>query len=179
MKENWKPVFGYRGYFVSDQGRVMSTKRDEPIILAVMYDKHGYACTFMANPKTHKPDKYQIGRLVLEAFCDYPADPWLCIAHHKDGDRSNCSLENLEWLVCETTDEYDPSKSHRKGVLRPKETKENMTKAKKRQSRETIDRIVVNRQLTMRERYNFKVKIDETKTAKMKFDEIKKKYIYE
>jgi hypothetical protein len=91
----------------------------------------------------------QLNRIVLETFRGYPADPWLCVAHHLDGDRTNCRLDNLEWVVCETTAEYDPQKSHRRGVLKPDFTKDRMTEAKLHQSRETIEKGLINRRKTM------------------------------
>jgi hypothetical protein len=96
----------------------------------------------------------QLNRLVLETFVGYPAEPWLCVVRHKDGDRMNCELDNLEWYICETTDEYDPSKSLRKGVLKPDFTKEKMGYSKMHQSKETIRKQVIKRRQTM-QRLNY------------------------
>lgn len=137
--EEFRPIERYPGYFVSNYGRVMSNKgkKGEHIMsqrrsrygyMEVMVSDHGYLTTLY------------VARLVLAAFEGYPADPWLCFAHHLDGDKSNCTLENLKWIICETTDEYDPKKSHRRGVLKPDLTKESMSQAKFNQSEETIDK---------------------------------------
>lgn len=104
----------------------------------------------------HKGALYtlQLNRLVLESFVGYPADPWLCVAHHKDGDRDNCELDNLEWYVCETTAEYDPAVSTRRGVLKPDFTKDRMSETKCHQSPETIKKQIATRRTTM-ERLNY------------------------
>ena len=150
MEEIFKDIEGFPGYYISNLGNIMSRKRGETHILSQIRSKYGYQeIMFYQNKKMHT---LYVARLVLAAFKGYPADPWLCFAHHIDGDKSNCRLDNLEWLICETTDEYDPTKSHRRGVLRPDETKTNMTNAKYNQSVETIRKIVEARQKTIQTR---------------------------
>lgn len=144
--EEFRPIEGYPGYFISNLGRVKSEKRVHPIILKLRTNRHGYVimvCSMRGTLVT-----LYVSRLVLAAFRGYPADPWLCYAHHIDGDLNNCSLENLEWMVCETTEEYDPSKSHRKGVLKPDFTKDRMSQAKYLQTEDTIDKARQTRHLT-------------------------------
>lgn len=97
-----------------------------------------------------------VAREVLAAFRGYPADPWLCVARHINGDLLDCRLENLEWVVCETDENYDPSVSHRRGVLKPEHTKAKMTASKYNQSPETIEKAVVNRRQSMEYRKMFK-----------------------
>lgn len=146
MSEVFKPIPGYPGYFVSDLGRVKSVKRDKPIIMSTHNMRLGYLVVMLWND--NKLNTLYVSRLVLEAFVGFPADPWLCYAHHKNGDLNDCRLENLVWIVCETTDEYDPEVSHRRGVLKPKETRARMTAAKFLQSDETIRRAVLARRYT-------------------------------
>lgn len=147
MEEVFKPIKGYPGYYVSNLGRVKSEKRDETKIMAKYTTSAGYAAAALFQGK--KMRIIQLNRIVLETFRGYPADPWLCVAHHLDGDRTNCRLDNLEWVVCETTADYDPQKSHRRGVLKPDFTKDRMTEAKYHQSRESIERGLINRRKTM------------------------------
>lgn len=147
-KEQFRPIEGYAGYFISDQGRVMSTRRKSgPHILSQRSTKSGYR-EVMISVKCNLVTLY-VARLVLAAFEGYPADPWLCYAHHLNGDMSDCRLENLEWIVCETTDEYDPNVSKRRGVLKPDITREKMSQAKFNQSEETIEK----QRLTKMRRY--------------------------
>lgn len=156
MQEIFKPIDGYLGYYVSNMGRVLSKKRIEPIILSTHKMRLGYNTVQMWNK--NKLDTLYISRLVLAAFEGYPAEPWLCYAHHKNGNLDDCRLENLEWIVCETTDEYDPKVSHRRGVLKPDLTKEKMTLAKLNQSKDTIEKGTINRLKTLQLRYNYKIK---------------------
>lgn len=159
IEEIFKPIEGYPGYFVSNFGNVMSKKRNAVKLMAICKTNAGYPA--VALYQNRKMTIIQINRLVLAAFEGYPADPWLCVCRHLDGDKFNCNLDNLEWEVCDTTDEYDPRKSHRKGVLKPETTKEIMTQAKYHQSRETIQKAVINRRKTMEFLKYWKKKKDE------------------
>ena len=108
----------------------------------------GYLVVMLWN--NNKLTQFYVSRLVLEVFRGYPTDPWLCYAHHKNGNLNDCRLDNLEWNICETTDEYDPEVSHRRGVLKPEETKKRMTEAKYKQGQETIRKAAMTRSYTMR-----------------------------
>lgn len=147
MEEVFKPIDGFKGYYISNLGNVLSKKRREPIIMSQHTSRLGYQLVSLW--KGDNLVSLQVARVVLEAFVGYPADPWLCYAHHKDGNLENCRLDNLEWIVCETTDEYDPAKSHRRGVLKPDTTKFRMTMSKYNQSAETIRKITISRLRTM------------------------------
>jgi hypothetical protein len=151
-KEEFREIAGFPGYWVSNLGRIMSTKRKVAKIMAKFKNSQGYPAAAM----WEKGELFtiQLNRLVLETFVGYPAEPWLCVVRHKDGDRMNCELDNLEWYICETTDEYDPSKSLRKGVLKPDFTKEKMGYSKMHQSKETIRKQVIKRRQTM-QRLNY------------------------
>ena len=146
MSEVFKPITGYPGYYVSNLGRIKSVKRENPIIMSTHNMRLGYLVVMLWNES--KLNTLYVSRLVLETFRGYPTDPWLCYAHHKNGDLNDCRLENLEWIICETTDEYDPEVSHRRGVLKPKETKDRMTAAKYNQTQECIRKAVLARRYT-------------------------------
>lgn len=156
MEEIFKPVKGFPGYYVSNMGRVQSRKRYEPIFLSICRSRLGYPIVQLWKDKCLST--VYLGRLVLETFVGFPTDPWLCYAHNLNGDILDCRLENLEWIICETTADYDPSVSHRKGVLKPDTTKGRMTEAKKNQKKETIEKGVMNRLRTMKLRYNYNIK---------------------
>ena len=134
MIEEYRKIKDFPEYLVSNLGNIKSTKRGGKI-LSYSITRLGYKVVIVCANK--KMNTLYVAREVLAAFKGSPADPWLCIARNIDGDRSNCRLDNLEWLICETTEEYDPSKSHRRGVLKPDETKDRMTEAKYNQSEET------------------------------------------
>lgn len=158
MEEIFKPINGFPGYFVSNMGRVQSRKRYEPIFLSICRSRLGYPVVQLCKGK--KIISIYLGRLVLETFVGFPTEPWLCYAHNKNGDILDCRLENLEWIICETTEEYDPKVSHRRGVLKPRTTKDRMTTAKFNQSNETIQKAIVARMKTMQLRYGYKKRKD-------------------
>lgn len=139
------------GYYAGSNGTIVSLKGYKgPKVLAKRETKYGYMLVMLSIDGY--PKSFQVARLVLSAFEGYPADPWLCYVYHKDGDLRNCRLDNIEWLVCETDETYDPSKSHRRGVLKPEDTKARMTMAKYNQSRETIEKAIATRKRHLKER---------------------------
>lgn len=174
MEEIWKQVEGWPAYFVSNKGRIMSMKRREPQILAIHQNRLGYA---EVSVFSHcKVSFLNLSREVLAAFKGYPAEPWLCVAKHLNGDLMDCRLENLEWVVCKTDDTYDPKKSKRKGVLRPEHTKEKMTAAKYNQTEETIQKAIMSRQRNIQMRKFFKAVNEEETIPEEREEEIKDIY---
>jgi len=97
--EEWKAVVGYEGaYEVSDQGRVRSLRfkyREEDYhMLKSFTNEHGYVMISLYKP-TGKKQK-RVHRLVLEAFVG-PCPPGYN-TNHKNFDRTDNRLENLEWI---------------------------------------------------------------------------------
>ena len=147
------PLKDFPGYCATNYGNIVSMKgSDGPHYLSQRTTKYGYRIVMLSLEGMLK--SYQVARLVLSTFVGYPADPWLCVVNHKDGNTENCRLDNLEWLVCQTTDDYDPAVSHRRGVLKPESTRQKMTIAKFNQSRESIEKGLITRQLTIERRKN-------------------------
>ncbi len=105
--ETWRPVPGYEGrYEVSNIGRVKSLSR--PLVIAgktyrLLPDRimqlhvhnNGYAVVWLRAPGIHK--KFYVHRLVAYGFMPMPEGKE--VVNHKDRDRRNNSLENLEWLT--------------------------------------------------------------------------------
>lgn len=104
-KEIWKPVLGYAGlYEVSDHGRVKSLarlfidrsgrKQFVPEKILKINVCRGYAHVILScngSTKSHK-----VHRLVLAAFVGISSDQ----GNHKDCNRLNNRLDNLEYLNC-------------------------------------------------------------------------------
>lgn len=105
MSEIWKDITGYEGrYQVSNLGRVRSlsfksgTRFSKAGILTVMKDSLGYMCVNLSR-KTFK-----VHRLVASAFIENPYN-FKCV-NHKDEDKTNNKVENLEWCSHKFNNNY-------------------------------------------------------------------------
>ena len=94
----WFPIKGYEGYYdISEDGQVLSKKRN--IILRSSFNlSHGMnAYKFVSLCKYSKYKHITIHRLVAQAFIPNPFNkPYI---NHKDGIKTNNSIENLEWVT--------------------------------------------------------------------------------
>lgn len=171
--EVFREIEGNPGYWISNMGRVQSRKRKDWCFLSLHINRLGYLEVQVFNKC--KASFINVAREVLAAFRGYPSDPWLCVAKHLNGDLLDCRLENLEWVICETDDTYDPKKSKRMGVLKPEHTKAKMTQSKYNQSQETIEKAVINRRQSMEYRKLFK-KVNDVTMSERKIDEMKDIY---
>lgn len=96
MIEVWKDIEGFEGlYQVSNMGRVKSLKRNKQIIKKTNKDGWGYLHIDLY--KDGKGKMYKIHRLVARAFIDNPYN--LPQVNHKDEDKTNNSVDNLEWCT--------------------------------------------------------------------------------
>ena len=105
--EIFKDVKGYEGYYeISNLGRVRSTSYKGKKILKPAVTKNGYLnVIFCINQKKeHK----LVHRLVAEAFI--PNINNYSTVNHKDEDKLNNYVENLEWLSVEDNNRYSNSK---------------------------------------------------------------------
>ena len=90
----WKDIEGYEGlYKISDKGRVKSLKQGKEKILKPLCDRLGYL--FINLYKNGDMKKCLIHRLVAQAFI--PNTNSLPQVNHKDEDKTNNKVENLEW----------------------------------------------------------------------------------
>lgn len=94
MRELWKDVVDYEGeYMISDKGRVMSLKsKSEPRILTTFLGERGYPRINLL--RNGKNKQVFVHRLVVESFIG--SIPEGKFVNHKDGDKTNNNLHNLE-----------------------------------------------------------------------------------
>jgi hypothetical protein len=91
--EKWKDIDGYEGkYQISNYARARNIQTGN--ILKTVKGKTGYKVLSVYNGK-HKT--FKLHRLIALAFIPNP-DNKPCI-NHKDGDKLNNSIENLEWVT--------------------------------------------------------------------------------
>lgn len=120
LQEIWNDIQGYEGlYQVSNFGRVKSLERkifngenyhiSKEKILSPGKDKDGYFQVQLYKEKTVKMRK--IHRLVAEAFIPNPNNyPQV---NHKDEDKQNNRIDNLEWCDGTYNQNYGTSKIRR------------------------------------------------------------------
>lgn len=93
-KEEWKDVVGYEGlYKISSFGNILSSYSNK--LLKPKKEWSGYARVALVKDKDVK--FWSVHRLVLTAFV--PNIENKNTINHKDGDKLNNRLENLEWAT--------------------------------------------------------------------------------
>lgn len=92
MLEEWRPIKGYERYEISNQGEVKNSKTNR--ILKKDSSRKYYE---VALSKNGKVKKFSIHRLVAEMFIPNPENkPQV---NHKDGNKLNNNVSNLEWVT--------------------------------------------------------------------------------
>lgn len=94
MVEEWRDIEGYENkYQISNYGRIKSVKKD--IFLKPMVAINGYLVVCLWKDNGQK--KFLVHRLVAKHFIDNPCN---CPeVNHKDEDKTNNRIDNLEWCT--------------------------------------------------------------------------------
>ena len=102
--EEWKDIQGYEGdYQVSSYGRIKSFKKNKEKILKPQMHYKGYE--FITLLKNGISKKYKVHRLVAEAFIPNPNN--YPVVNHKDENKSNNNVKNLEWCTVSYNNIYN------------------------------------------------------------------------
>lgn len=133
INEIWKEIPGYEGYFeVSNLGNFRSKDRiikykqsgtrlypGKPLKVELMQD--GYSRIVLMKEAVKK--RYMCHRLVAETFIDNPNN--LPQVNHKDGNRSNNCVSNLEWCTQSENEQHSVNVLGKtmKGKTAPKKVK--------------------------------------------------------
>ena len=106
MTEIWKDIPGYEGlYQVSNLGQVRSLNYNHtgrPELLSQGNNGDGYKHVILYKNNSHRKGK--IHRLVAEAFLENPKK--LPCVNHKDENKSNNCVDNLEWCTHKYNSNY-------------------------------------------------------------------------
>ena len=118
MDEEWRDIRGYEGrYLISSLGRVYSNSRGR--IMSITYDKYGYLQVCLC--KTGERKLYRVHRLVAQSFIPNPNN--LPEVNHKDENKINNCVSNLEWCTSKYNSNYGTRNIRRvraqKGQNRP------------------------------------------------------------
>lgn len=89
----------FESYQISNTGLIRNSKGK---IMKTNYEKHGYE-RLTLNCKGHSKT-FKIHQLVANAFLEKP--DWAEVVNHKDGNKKNNNLDNLEWTT------YSENNSH-------------------------------------------------------------------
>lgn len=94
MKEIWKDINGFEGYYqVSSTGRIKNVRTNS--IKKLTTGNTGYAYVYLY--KNNNKSNLTVHRLVAQAFI--PNSDNLPQVNHKDGNKLNNNVENLEWCT--------------------------------------------------------------------------------
>lgn len=96
--EEWKTISNFKNYEISNFGRIKSHNylgKGATRLLSPSFDKKGYLR--IALRKDGKSHVKKVHRLVAEAFI--PNDEKKPEVNHKDGDKKNNNVNNLEWVT--------------------------------------------------------------------------------
>lgn len=108
--EEWKPIVCYEEkYQISNYGQVKSLNyrgSGKDKILKLQKDTYGYSKVILY--KNGKAKTRMVHRLVAEAFIPNPNN--LPQINHKDEDKSNNCVDNLEWCSAKYNNSYGSRK---------------------------------------------------------------------
>ena len=94
--EIWRAITGTKGFIeVSNKGRVRSLLRGTPRILKTQTDKKGYHRVRVTIEREKL--SYKVHREIAKAFIPNPSN--LPQVNHKDGNKDNNAVDNLEWVT--------------------------------------------------------------------------------
>lgn len=96
--EVWKPIIGWENlYEVSNFGNVRTLHYKKPYLMHPVTDANGYKRISFVLPNSKKYKRYGVHRLVAQAFIPNPDN--LPEINHKDEDKTNNHVDNLEWCT--------------------------------------------------------------------------------
>lgn len=111
--ELWKEINGYPNYIISNTGKIYS--RNTNRLMSPKVDRYGYFVVGLC--KDNKVKHFTIHRLVALTFI--PPVVGCNVVNHKDGNKQNNNVDNLEWTTVSgnTKHWYNTDQKFRNQVL--------------------------------------------------------------
>lgn len=106
MIEVWKIIVDYPDYEVSNLGRIRSLKFGKKKLLNPGINKYGYINVNLC--KNGEAKNHKVHRLVAQAFIPNPSN--YPEVNHKDENKQNNCVDNLEWCTSQYNHDYSQSK---------------------------------------------------------------------
>lgn len=106
----WKTIKGYENYEISDTGQIRN-KKNQRLLHPHQSRFTGYVQVTLR--KDNKSHTLYVHRLVLETFNPIQ-DETMKEVNHKDFDKTNNSIDNLEWVTHQLNMSYGYDKTKRK-----------------------------------------------------------------
>lgn len=107
----YPPIPGFEDYTISTDGEIRKVHgRRAPMIMTPKLDKDGY---YELGIRKNEQKYYKrVHRLVAETYLENPDN--LPIVNHKDGNRTNNNVDNLEWCTIQYNNWHGYAYNHRK-----------------------------------------------------------------
>lgn len=105
--EEWRTVDGYENYMVSNLGRMKSLnykRSGQEGIMTLVPNGNGYLTLLLSYNSVQK--SHSVHKLVAQAFLDKPGFTDMYCVIHKDRDKTNNRVDNLEYVPVEATGKY-------------------------------------------------------------------------
>lgn len=112
-----KKIDGYDKYYIYDNGDVLNIETQK--VLKGSIGQHGYK--YYRLSQNNKKTMFYAHRLVAEYFLPNPNN--LPVVNHKDGNKLNNEVSNLEW----TTYSENAEHAHKNGLIKPRRKSEYFT----------------------------------------------------
>lgn len=105
-------------YYITNYSRIFSVHGIKIIELCPSIDSYGYKIVNLFNSSCTKENTYKLHRLVMIYFCGI--DPERPFVNHKDGQKQNNVITNLEWCTQKENVNHAIVNDLRKRKLTPK-----------------------------------------------------------
>lgn len=93
--EEWRPIADFPHYLVSSWGNIKHVNRNDP--RTIKCNRNGFPVVLLSDANTATRWLRQVNVLVAQAFLRPPLYTDETTVWHRDGDLSNCHVENLKW----------------------------------------------------------------------------------